>query len=111
MTCQMLGLNISESKAEKIVKYYRKTQNPADGSWSIAHGVEGDISTTCEAYVALAILGVEAEDDALHSKMFHSQKRGASRHSNLHPNKPGAVRSFSLGRSPCSTSRADSAAA
>ncbi|KAL2607979.1 hypothetical protein R1flu_026552 [Riccia fluitans] len=35
MAYQILGLQFHDSKAEKIVKYYRERQNPADGSWSI----------------------------------------------------------------------------
>ncbi|KAL2608487.1 hypothetical protein R1flu_027060 [Riccia fluitans] len=77
MACQILGLQIHESKTEKIVKYYRERQNPADGSWSIAYGTEGDISTTCEAYLALTILGVDTEDVVLRSsKSFILSKGG-----------------------------------
>ncbi|KAL3697977.1 hypothetical protein R1sor_012053 [Riccia sorocarpa] len=77
MVCQILGLEVQDSKIQKIIKYYRDRQNPADGSWSIAHEADGDISTTTEAYLALTILGMDAEDPVLcKAKSFILSKGG-----------------------------------
>jgi squalene-hopene/tetraprenyl-beta-curcumene cyclase len=65
LMCQMLGLTQElDARNEKILAYLRHEQLP-DGSWSIAHGMDGDISSTAEAYLALRILGVPQEDPAL----------------------------------------------
>ncbi|KAL3695544.1 hypothetical protein R1sor_009620 [Riccia sorocarpa] len=77
MICQILGLEVQDSKIQKIIKYYRERQNPADGSWSIAHGADGDVSTSTEAYLALTILGMDAEDPVLcKAKSFILSKGG-----------------------------------
>ncbi|KAL3695542.1 hypothetical protein R1sor_009618 [Riccia sorocarpa] len=77
IVCQILGLHIQDSTMQKIIKYYREGQNPADGSWSIAYGVEGNVSVTTEAYLALTILGMDAEDPVLYkAKSFILSKGG-----------------------------------
>ncbi|KAK5989793.1 Squalene hopane cyclase afumA [Cladobotryum mycophilum] len=56
---QAFGLSLDADR-EAYRSYLLSEQNP-DGSWSIAPGVLGDVSTTAEAYLALKILGVSTE--------------------------------------------------
>lgn len=46
--------------ADEYVKHFFHEQQP-DGSWSLAPGYPGDVSTSTEAYLALRLLGVPAE--------------------------------------------------
>lgn len=46
--------------ADEYEKHFFHEQQP-DGSWSIAPGYPGDVSTSTEAYLALRLLGVPAE--------------------------------------------------
>jgi squalene-hopene/tetraprenyl-beta-curcumene cyclase len=65
LMCQMLGLKEPlKTRGPKLAQYLLSEQKP-DGSWSIAHGCDGDISSTAEAYLALRILGLEQEHPAL----------------------------------------------
>lgn len=48
----------------KLVAYMRRCQND-DGSWSIWYGGAGDLSCTVEAYFAMKLAGVPAEDPAM----------------------------------------------
>ncbi len=65
LMCQMLGLKDAlASRGQKIIQYLLKEQLH-NGSWSIAHGCDGDISSTAEAYLALRILGLEPEHPAM----------------------------------------------
>lgn len=61
--CQMLGLDFG-ARREQLRRYLLSAQN-ADGSWSIAHQWDGDVSTTAEVYLALRILGLEPSEPAL----------------------------------------------
>ncbi|KAG6550217.1 hypothetical protein Mapa_008177 [Marchantia paleacea] len=80
MLLQILGLHLTEERKTKIVNYFTKRQNSEDGSWSIAFGAEGEISTTTEAYLALTILGLDADDFVLRkAKAFILAKGGLSR--------------------------------
>ncbi|MDR3606308.1 MAG: squalene--hopene cyclase [Oligoflexia bacterium] len=56
---QMLGLDLSK-KSEAMLRYFFNRQNP-DGSWGIARGWDGDVSTTVEVYLALRLLGLEID--------------------------------------------------
>ncbi|KAL3690840.1 hypothetical protein R1sor_004491 [Riccia sorocarpa] len=77
MLYQILGLQLEDSKVQKLIKYFKESQNPADGSWSLAYGIDGDVSATTEAYLALTILGVDAEDPVLRkAKSFIRSKGG-----------------------------------
>jgi squalene-hopene/tetraprenyl-beta-curcumene cyclase len=60
---QALGFDLS-AKREGLVRYLAGHQNE-DGSWTIAHGLAGDLSTTAECYLGLRILGLPAEDARL----------------------------------------------
>jgi squalene-hopene/tetraprenyl-beta-curcumene cyclase len=57
---QALGLELETDK-EPICRYLLGDQKE-DGSWAIAPEYPGDISSTTEAYLALKILGVPADD-------------------------------------------------
>jgi squalene-hopene/tetraprenyl-beta-curcumene cyclase len=56
---ELLGIRTAEETAEAAT-WIRSQQNP-DGSWSIFHGGDGDISVTLEAYVALRLAGDRPE--------------------------------------------------
>jgi len=60
---QALGLDLT-ARREGLVRYLFDHQNE-DGSWGIAHGVAGDVSTTAECYLALRILGIATDDARL----------------------------------------------
>ncbi len=61
--CQALGISVA-ARREKMIRYFRSNQK-SDGSWGIAWNSAGDVSTAVEVYLALRILGVDAEDEAL----------------------------------------------
>jgi squalene-hopene/tetraprenyl-beta-curcumene cyclase len=61
--CQALGLDLARRR-DAIVRYLLSHQLP-DGSWTIGRGLAGDVSTTAESYLALRILGLAREHDAL----------------------------------------------
>ncbi len=60
---QALGIDLKVD-TEALSGWLLSTQNE-DGSWAIAPFYPGDISTTTEAYLALKILGVSADDLAM----------------------------------------------
>jgi len=63
----------------KLVAYMRQCQN-ADGSWSIWHGGAGDLSCTVEAYFAMKLAGVPADDPAMaRARAFVRAHGGAAR--------------------------------
>lgn len=77
---QVLGLHLPEERKKKIINFFTQRQNPEDGSWSNAFGLEGDISSTTDAYLALTILGLDADDLVLSkAKSFILAKGGLSR--------------------------------
>lgn len=60
---QALGLDL-QADAEALGCWFLSNQNK-DGSWAIAPSYPGDVSTTTEAYLALKILGVSMDDQAM----------------------------------------------
>ena len=52
---QFLGIR-RERETQQSAAWIRSQQQP-DGSWNIAHGLPGELSTTLEAYVALKLAG------------------------------------------------------
>ncbi len=56
---QALGLDLSHTQ-DGLIQYLSEHQNE-DGSWSIAHDLPGDISTSAECYLALRILGLPVD--------------------------------------------------
>lgn len=65
MLYQALGLEDSLKRdREALCKWFLSHQNP-DGSWGIAPGYPGEISTTTEAYLALKILGISTESSEM----------------------------------------------
>ncbi|CAG8020172.1 unnamed protein product [Penicillium salamii] len=59
MLRQALGLDM-ESDRNELISWFLSEQN-GDGSWSLAPGLSGDISTSVEAYFALKIMGVQPD--------------------------------------------------
>ncbi|MCJ1468017.1 hypothetical protein MMC07_006643 [Pseudocyphellaria aurata] len=58
-----LGLDLKVD-GEAFCKFFWSEQN-LDGSWGLAPGYRGDVSTTTEAYLALKILGVSPDLPAM----------------------------------------------
>ncbi|TPX15829.1 uncharacterized protein E0L32_000163 [Thyridium curvatum] len=58
---QSLGLEKGHIPDAAEYKKYLLHEQQADGSWTIAPDYPGDVSTSCEAYVALKILGVPTD--------------------------------------------------
>ncbi|KAJ5872757.1 uncharacterized protein N7529_005110 [Penicillium soppii] len=59
MLRQALGLDMDSDRNE-LISWFLSEQNQ-DGSWSLAPGHSGEISTSVEAYFALKILGVQPD--------------------------------------------------
>ncbi|KAJ6026921.1 uncharacterized protein N7446_004476 [Penicillium canescens] len=59
MMRQALGLDMSLDRDELVAWFLADQQR--DGSWAIAPGYPGDVSTTTEAYFALKLLGAELD--------------------------------------------------
>lgn len=47
------------------IEAYLRSQQKSHGGWELYYGDGGDLSTTVEAYMALRLLGVSPEDEAL----------------------------------------------
>ncbi|KAF2968605.1 hypothetical protein GQX73_g5000 [Xylaria multiplex] len=60
----MPGLSLEEDCVVAIRKWLFADQNE-DGSWGLAPGLSGNLSTTIEAYLALKILGVPASHPSM----------------------------------------------
>ena len=59
---------------------YLRSQQRDNGSWELFYGDGGDLSTSVEAYMALRLLGVCADDPCLvKAKQFILQKGGISK--------------------------------
>ncbi|PYH94738.1 squalene cyclase [Aspergillus ellipticus CBS 707.79] len=58
-----LGIDMKED-GEALQRWLLQDQNE-DGSWGLAPGLGGNVSTTTEAYLALKILGTPAQDPAM----------------------------------------------
>ena len=56
-----MQVNIDPERLQKIVGYVRSKQQP-DGSWSTYQGGPGDLNVTIQAYFALKLAGVSAEE-------------------------------------------------
>ena len=56
-----LALGFSPARKAGLVRYLLDHQ-AQDGSWAIAHGLPGDLSTTAECYLALRLLGAQTTD-------------------------------------------------
>jgi squalene-hopene/tetraprenyl-beta-curcumene cyclase len=60
---QCLGIELSKD-AQALQQHFLSEQQP-DGSWSLAPNLPGNISGTVEAYLALRLLGLPKEHEAL----------------------------------------------
>jgi squalene-hopene/tetraprenyl-beta-curcumene cyclase len=60
---RFLGLPIDEFRAGAIAHILRNQR--ADGSWALYYDGPADLSTTIEAYVALKVLGVDAQSEPM----------------------------------------------
>jgi squalene-hopene/tetraprenyl-beta-curcumene cyclase len=63
--CRMLALEDDLTERRLGLTTYLLGKQNIDGSWAIARGTDGDISTTAEAYLALRILGLGPQHEAL----------------------------------------------
>jgi len=74
MLLHFLGLR-DEKKDRKMVRHILGNQR-SDGTWSIHWGGEGDLSTTIEAYFALKLAGLSADDEPLRKAREFILKKG-----------------------------------
>ncbi len=64
---------------DKVISYLRSQQR-AHGGWELFYGDEGDLSTSVEAYMALRLLGISAQDpDLVRAKKFILKRGGISK--------------------------------
>ncbi|MFQ5996199.1 MAG: squalene--hopene cyclase [Dehalococcoidales bacterium] len=68
-------------KQQKVVNYVRGKQR-ADGSWSTYYGGPGDLSVTIQAYFALKLAGVSAEESFMRQARDFILSRGGITRSN-----------------------------
>jgi len=67
LLCRFLGLPLDEFRAGAIAHIMRNQRE--DGSWALYYDGPADLSTTIEAYVALKVLGVDANTEAMRSAL------------------------------------------
>ena len=71
---------IDHHKPLHKIEHYLRSQQTSNGSWELYYNDGGDLSTSVEAYMALRLLGVSAEDEALvKAKKFILSKGGISK--------------------------------
>lgn len=71
---------IEKDKPLNKIETYLRSQQRHNGSWGICYGDDGEVSTSIEAYMALRLLGVPANDTALlRAKEFILSKGGISK--------------------------------
>ncbi|KAK7917415.1 squalene cyclase [Apiospora marii] len=58
------GLAVGDD-SKQVSRWLLGTQNPVDGSWSLAPGLPGHLSISVEAYLALRLLGTPASDSSM----------------------------------------------
>lgn len=62
------------------IEHYLRSKQCSHGGWELYYGDGGDLSTSVEAYMALRLLGVSADDTALErAKKFILSKGGISK--------------------------------
>jgi squalene-hopene/tetraprenyl-beta-curcumene cyclase len=71
---EFLGIR-SARETDEAATWIRSQQNP-DGSWSVFHGADGDLSTTLEAYVALRLAGDLPDQDHMATAAAFVRSRG-----------------------------------
>ena len=70
------------SRWRKIVQYLR-SQQQADGGWSVWRGGPGDLNITVEAYFAMKLAGVDAKDPAMVSARTFILENGGVAHTRV----------------------------
>ncbi len=71
---------IDHHKPLHKIEAYLRSQQRSHGGWELYYGDGGDLSTSVEAYMALRLLGVSAEEEALvKAKKFILSKGGISK--------------------------------
>ena len=68
-------------RQRKVVNYLKSKQR-ADGSWSTYHGGPGDLSVTTQAYFALKLAGVPAEEPFMRRACHFIRSQGGITRSN-----------------------------
>lgn len=71
---EFLGIRTAR-ETDEAATWIRSQQN-ADGSWSVFHGADGDLSTTLEAYVALRLAGDLPHQDHMATAAAFVRSRG-----------------------------------
>ncbi|KAI0970591.1 terpenoid cyclases/protein prenyltransferase alpha-alpha toroid [Xylaria arbuscula] len=72
------GLSLEEDG--NAIRQWLLEDQTEDGSWTLAPGLPGNVSTTVEAYLALKLLGVSASHSAMErARDFVLSKGGAAR--------------------------------
>ena len=71
---------IDHHKPLHKIEHYLRSQQRDHGGWELYYGDGGDLSTSVEAYMALRLLGVSAQDSALvRARKFILAKGGISK--------------------------------
>ncbi|AFZ37418.1 squalene-hopene cyclase [Stanieria cyanosphaera PCC 7437] len=74
------GTDQTRSQALQKAETYLRSQQREHGGWELYYGDGGELSTSVEAYMALRLLGVAAQDPALiKAKQFILQRGGISK--------------------------------
>ncbi len=63
LLCRFLGLPIDDLRSGAVAHMLRGRRD--DGSWALYYDGPADLSTTIEAYVALKVLGVDADSEPM----------------------------------------------
>jgi squalene-hopene/tetraprenyl-beta-curcumene cyclase len=62
---EIVGTSLRLSNNRNLFRKWLLAQQSADGSWTLAPGESGDLSISVEGYLALKLLGVSPDDEAM----------------------------------------------
>jgi squalene-hopene/tetraprenyl-beta-curcumene cyclase len=62
---EIVGTSLRLSNNRNLFRKWLLSQQSTDGSWALAPGESGDLSISVEGYLALKLLGVSLDDEAM----------------------------------------------